>query len=155
MHVTGDADNDGFCDLLDNCPDVPNPTQTNQDGDPAGDACDCAPADGSVYQIPSEATNLQLDSVIATTLTWDPPASPGGDDYSYDVLRSVSPSNFSLVDPGTVCLATGTHVEVASDQGPQPPVGGTLCYLVRVKNSCGGNLGKSSAGVPRTGKSCP
>jgi hypothetical protein len=34
-----DRDNDGVCDEHDNCPDVPNPDQTDSDGDGVGDAC--------------------------------------------------------------------------------------------------------------------
>ena len=36
----GDADGDGFCDAIDNCPAVANPSQSDLDGDLAGDACD-------------------------------------------------------------------------------------------------------------------
>jgi hypothetical protein len=155
VHVSGDADFDGFCDLLDNCPDVANSGQENADGDAAGDVCDCAPGDFNVYHIPSEATKLQLDSVIATTLFWNPPDAPGGTQVVYDVLRSESPSNFALTEPMTICLASGIPAEAASDLGPQPPVDHTWFYLVRSRNACGGNLGKSSAGVPRLGRSCP
>jgi hypothetical protein len=38
--VTCDADGDGICTPTDNCPDVPNPSQTDTDGDGIGDACD-------------------------------------------------------------------------------------------------------------------
>lgn len=39
----GDIDGDGVIDALDNCPDKPNPTQANEDGDALGDACDPCP----------------------------------------------------------------------------------------------------------------
>lgn len=39
----GDRDNDGVADNVDNCPDLPNPTQDNEDGDAFGDACDGCP----------------------------------------------------------------------------------------------------------------
>ena len=38
-----DADNDGVCDLFDNCPDDANPGQEDADGDGVGDACDNCP----------------------------------------------------------------------------------------------------------------
>lgn len=36
----GDSDGDLVCTLSDNCPETPNPTQTNADDDRMGDACD-------------------------------------------------------------------------------------------------------------------
>ena len=41
--MTGDRDNDGVPDAVDNCPDVANPVQDNEDGDAFGDACDPCP----------------------------------------------------------------------------------------------------------------
>jgi hypothetical protein len=38
---SGDADIDGVCDAVDNCPVLPNPLQENSDPLFAGDACQC------------------------------------------------------------------------------------------------------------------
>jgi hypothetical protein len=38
--VVPDADGDGFCDTIDDCPGVPDPFQTDGDHDGIGDACD-------------------------------------------------------------------------------------------------------------------
>lgn len=38
-----DADSDGVCDNVDNCPNVPNPAQVDTDADGIGDACDNCP----------------------------------------------------------------------------------------------------------------
>jgi hypothetical protein len=43
----GDRDEDGIADSLDNCPAVANPSQSNSDGIPAGDACQCGDVDGN------------------------------------------------------------------------------------------------------------
>lgn len=40
-----DQDGDEVCDLEDNCPDTPNPDQTDTDGDGMGDPCDPCPFD--------------------------------------------------------------------------------------------------------------
>ncbi len=40
---TPDGDGDGVCDVLDNCPNDPNPGQADADGDGVGDACDNCP----------------------------------------------------------------------------------------------------------------
>lgn len=39
--VLADSDMDGIADINDNCPNTPNPIQTNVDGDNYGAACDC------------------------------------------------------------------------------------------------------------------
>jgi hypothetical protein len=39
-----DADGDGICDGVDNCPNTPNVSQVDTDADGAGDACDNCPA---------------------------------------------------------------------------------------------------------------
>jgi hypothetical protein len=42
-----DSDGDGFCDAIDSCPQIPDPTQLDTDGDGVGDLCQCtAPAPG-------------------------------------------------------------------------------------------------------------
>jgi hypothetical protein len=43
LAAVGDRDEDGIEDSADNCPGVKNPSQTNEDEDASGDACDPAP----------------------------------------------------------------------------------------------------------------
>ncbi len=40
VEAVHDADDDGVVDYLDNCPQVPNPSQADEDGDGLGDVCD-------------------------------------------------------------------------------------------------------------------
>ena len=97
-----DTDQDGVPNEVDNCPDAPNPAQTDGDDDGVGDACDvfvpCPPAPlaPGTCTVPVESQKAQLVMKDATpdtgdTLTWkwsrgavtpraafgDPPAGDG------------------------------------------------------------------------------
>jgi hypothetical protein len=47
LSETGDFDEDGVCDVDDNCARVPNADQLDSNGDTVGDVCQCGDADGS------------------------------------------------------------------------------------------------------------
>jgi hypothetical protein len=49
-----DADGDGICGEIDNCPQVSNTTQDDQDADGAGDACDNCPGTPGASQIDTD-----------------------------------------------------------------------------------------------------
>lgn len=123
------------------------------DGDGVADAADCAAADASIWSVPSEARNFALSGHGPTSLVWSPPASPGAVAVRYDLLRSTMASNFSVAN--AVCLESDDTNTAASDPGARPVTGTGYYYLIRAENGCGGFMGTSSAGVPRTGRSCP
>jgi hypothetical protein len=57
--VCPDDDEDGICDPVDNCPNEPNPDQTDTDGDGVGDACDpCTDTDGDGFGDPGFPQNV-------------------------------------------------------------------------------------------------
>jgi hypothetical protein len=97
---------------------------------------------------PSEATDLRLAGSGTTTFTWNPPADPGGGTVTYDLLRSTSAADFLQA----VCVASGQSGTSTTDASVPAPL---LFYLVRAKNSCGGTLGTTSDGTPRSGAICP
>jgi hypothetical protein len=54
-----DGGGDGLCDLIDNCPAVFNPSQSDADGDGTGGRCDATPCPaGLVLSVPDDATGL-------------------------------------------------------------------------------------------------
>jgi hypothetical protein len=125
------------------CPD--------SDGDTFLDDVDCAPDDPTAWARPSEVTMAWNNP---QTLGWNASETPGGTTAPvYDLLLSASPSNFSSL-LSTVCLLSGSSALAYTDN-IEPLAGQARYYLVRSRNVCGGTLGETSAGVERTGRSCP
>ncbi len=160
--VDGDGDTHG--NTCDNCPLQPNAEQDDLDGDGVGDLCDsdpdgdeiagdCATSNPLVWTVPSQARDLKVTrgaGPTSTNLDWLPPAQPGGVSVLYDVLRSGVASNFMLA----ICVDSGTGDLHAEDVAPPLPPGNLYSYLVRARNTCGGNLGYRSSGTPRVGVAC-
>ncbi len=57
IRVIGDRDGDGVLDSSDNCPDTPNPTQTDTNGNGKGDPCDVDPNDRDSDGVVNAADN--------------------------------------------------------------------------------------------------
>ena len=90
----------------------------------------------------------------SASLDWEAPSEEGTSaGLHYDLLRSRSASDFSAVI--AICLETGDIDTKAMDIGPRPTTGTAYFYLVRVRNGCGSNMGTSSSGVARSGRTCP
>jgi hypothetical protein len=119
----------------------------DRDGDGAPNAIDCAADDSSAFSIPSPAHTLVM---AGSTLNWATPVIPGGLGLRYDLLRSESATGFSAPQ----CVVSNTASEIAND-ATTPNAGESFFYLVRAKNSCGGNLGTHSSGAPRSAGGCP
>jgi hypothetical protein len=126
------------------------------DGDGVADAGDCDPTGAGAWGLPGEVRDLMVDQPDgpggAARLRWPEPAFKGGTSVHYDVLRSITPSNFHWLD--VACLETNDGADrQALDPAPPSPI---LYYLVRAGNACGeGDLGVDSQAVPRAGVSCP
>jgi hypothetical protein len=90
------------------------------------------------------------------TLSWSPPADPGGlvSALVYDTLRSGSPADFNAA----VCVESNGGSDTAAQDAATPAPGAFFSYLVRGENACPngeGPLGNRSNGTPRTGTACP
>jgi len=154
-----DTDGDVVCDLDDNCPAVPNPTQTDSDDDGSGNACDadddddgvddeqdCAPLSAGVSEIPGPVgTAVTLDKTAGTTLLW----TRGTQGHTSNVYRAAVGPTESMNE--FACFAAGSAENEASD--PQlPPSGAVFYYLVTAHNVCGeSSAGLDGAGFERTG----
>jgi len=147
-----DTDFDGYGNACDNCPVLPSQDQSDADGDLHGAPCDCAPADATAFELPTEIAGLGLDS--ATLLSWDSLAASAGPGTLYDVLRG-DLGDWGPAGYGDTCLVSGHGGVTFPVTGPLAPDSGEF-YLVRGANACGtGNYGYDSAGAERTSAVCP
>lgn len=150
-----DADDDGWPDYLDGCPQTPNPQQDDADGDGVQDACqrgidydrdgalnedDCNPVDAGAWTSPDDRTELRvthLDGPVVR-VTFDHRLDPLGQaPYGTDVavgfladaraLRSSSPA---------FCAVPALPAGAALDDDSPVPSGG-LFYLAWPFNGCG------------------
>jgi len=144
-----DSDQDDVTICEDNCPSSTNPAQDDQDGDGAGDVCDCAPMDNGSFNHPG-ALLLTLPA-DGSGVMW----TNHGVATQYDVLKG-SVREFP-VGSGSSEVCFGTQVLGTSiADGTSPLLGEGFWYLVRGENSCGvGTYGTTSAGTSRTSNACP
>ncbi|MBZ5640830.1 MAG: thrombospondin type 3 repeat-containing protein [Acidobacteriia bacterium] len=153
----GDTDGDGLLDFNDNCPGLSNAGQENVDGDAAGDACDCAPADPGVFAAPGEVGMLQVRTVGDNSeLDWCSSALEAGIASVYDVPRGTL--NEFPVGTGVseTCLPPGSFTSPAATDPAVPTTSSGFWYLVRSRNGCGvGTYGFRSNGTERATAVCP
>lgn len=142
-----DSDLDGRADCLDDCPQVADPEQADADGDGAGDACDCAPAEPSASAPPDEVSGLVLAHQFGlTSLAWDAAGT------LHDVAWGTG-SELRLDGDlhSAACLQDAIDGSSLLDPTPTPLAGDMNYFLVRAENACGpGSYGVSTTGIPRS-----
>jgi probable HAF family extracellular repeat protein len=84
--IPQDSDGDGILDNDDNCPDTPNPDQSDLDGDGIGDVCD-PDVDGD--GVPNESDNCEQSDISEVILI---------DGCLTGVINAVTPSGCTLAD---------------------------------------------------------
>jgi hypothetical protein len=140
---TDDVDLDGICAALDNCPATANPGQENQDGDSAGDLCDCAPAD-PLDGPPAEVDDslVLVDDGALTTLGWDDEGVAGPFRLYRGTHDGAPPFAYDHACQGGPIAGTSTT------DGELPPTGTMYYYLVS-REGCGESvIGRDSLGQP-------
>jgi hypothetical protein len=136
---TVDSDGDGDVDSADNCPAVYNPTQQDTDADGVGDACDCAPTNAGVAQVPSEMETLRLEG-DKDTLTWCSAPRLAGSATVHDVVRGVLGELPVGGGSSETCVPPGSFPNPENPAAADPTVPSVargFWYLVRGRNYCG------------------
>lgn len=156
----GNRDDDGVLDFRDNCPSIPNPEQQDGDDDGAGDACDCAQTDATVFACPGEAGSLSVGADgIKSNLQWCSEAQRAGSGTVYDVARGAL--NEFPVGSGAseICVPPGSSSNPTATDLATPLPGSGSWYLVRGRNACKacgvGTYGYRSNGTERITNVCP
>jgi len=124
------------------------------DQDSSGDACDCAPQDGSAFVVPLEVGNVFLEP-DKTTLLWDSGAATSGSGIVYDVMRGDLGQLPVGAGVSEICVASDVALTTAGDPA-QPSPGTAYYYLIRGANVCGvGTWGQDSTPAERMTAVCP
>ncbi len=126
----------------DNCPDYTNEDQADGDADGTGDACDCAPDDETLTNVPGEAGPRLNWNTSGTLLSW----LAALDADSHDVYETLVQAGMA---PSLACQQAslpGTSASLA----PALVSGEVRGYVIAGRNGCGiGTVGASSGGSPR------
>jgi subtilisin family serine protease len=125
------------------------------DGDGIANACDCAAADGGVYDAPPEVTGLSLAADKAT-LTWASLSREAGTGTVYDVIAGdLDALRTSRTIAAAFCLESAGTSNASSDTQVLPPGTGRY-YLIQARNTCGlSGFGADSNGTARVHSNCP
>ncbi len=125
------------------------------DGDGIANACDCAAADGGVYDAPPEGAGLGFGA-DKTTLTWASLSREAGTGTLYDVITGdLDALRASGVIAAAYCTGSAGTANSISD-AQIPAVGAGSYYLIQARNTCGlSGFGTTSNGTPRVHSDCP
>jgi len=120
----------------------------NQDGDVRPDACDCLPADPSVWAVPAEVGGLVFGA--DEMLHW----TPVDTGISYDAMRGRLEDLLAGSGPEE-CIVENTALTTAGDP-TEPALHHGFFYLVRARNACGpGAYGFGTGGGEHVSAICP
>lgn len=94
----GDGDGDGVEELVDNCPGLYNPAQTDIDGDGYGDACDACPISTPGFAVDEDGCNER--ETVSTGIDGDRPSPKIVDVEDKVLVQSLYGCSASDVNPG-------------------------------------------------------
>jgi hypothetical protein len=149
-----DLGNDTVLDYEDNCFENPNGLQENADGDIAGNVCDCASGDSTVFAAPGESGGLVFGD-DGETLGWCSADLTSGTATLYDTLRGAIGEYPVGTGASETCLSMGSATPQFTDATPLVTSREGFWYLTRALNDCGiGNWGFESDGDARVSLVC-
>jgi hypothetical protein len=137
--------NPEICDGIDNDCNANVDDGPDSDGDLTNDVCDCDPGDATLIAVPSEVSNVALES-SPPSLLWADQVPDAGSGTVYDVIGGLLSA---LAADGTFrgaqCVALGLAATTLADSSPTPPPGDGFYAQVRARNGCGvGSFGNSA-----------
>jgi glucose/arabinose dehydrogenase len=119
------------------------------DRDGAGDACDCAPSDGTAFGQPVEVPRLRVSRPAATALGWDSQAATAGGGTASTVVTGNLKALAADRGFASACtLAEDLGQPALADPQIDPPPGSGYFYLVRAGNVCGPGTYGDGSGSP-------
>ncbi|HEV8335120.1 MAG TPA: putative metal-binding motif-containing protein [Candidatus Polarisedimenticolia bacterium] len=105
--------------------------------DPLCGGDDCNDANGLVWHVPAEVTNLTLSQASPANPTWDSQAVAAGSETTYDLVSGSLSTLSGISFPPATCLQSADPATSYSDGRPNPASGTGYWYLSRARNSCG------------------
>jgi hypothetical protein len=137
-----DADGDGSTNCSDNCPGAYNPGQADSDSDGRGDACDCAPLDGTDAAPAEVGNSLEVSGNAPSIISWDDGGIPG----PFRLYRGWQSRGASWVYDQS---CTGGAIDgTSAEEGLSPLPDSGFYYLVS-REGCGESiLGRDGGGNP-------
>jgi hypothetical protein len=143
-NTLADGDEDGIYDLVDNCPDVYNPDQTDSDGDGVGDACDAFPNNAAAsLDANHDGYPESWNEPVAQTLYGCAANAPTCNGLTLEPVNSCTPGNYwngtacVNADPGYFVPGEQSASETSCSVGTfQPLSGQTACTTDTSVQNC-------------------
>ena len=118
LQLIVDSDDDGIEDDLDNCPAVPNPSQSDIDADGAGDLCDVCPSDEADNCDEQGSAAAEVDNETGTSIQ-----TPNG-----EMTLEIDPGDLGPGNDVTISITDAQPTDPSDDlsNGPDAALGTSL-----------------------------
>jgi hypothetical protein len=137
-----DADGDALGNCADNCPGAYNPGQLDSDSDGNGDACDCAPQDGSDASPAEVGDSLEVSGYDPSTISWSDEGIPG----PFRLYRGWRDAGLGWTYDHH---CAGERIAGTTAEDPLDPLPSATFYYLVTREGCGESIpGRDGDGAP-------